>query len=159
MGVGVSAVIGGGPLTIAVLQQATPLCPQPWTSVALTYLREMNIIAARRSEAASSSKGPAATAPEDPLPTPKPKAEISKEAQRERRSVKKDESGTSDKFCGAGKGPSAFGSSCSSTTPGLSGSSLGSFDSPDGNLGSGVSPCKVAFSQGGVDPLPTWSSL
>ena len=36
---------------------------------------------------------------------------------------------------------------------------LGSFDSSEGNLGSGLSPCKVAFSQCGVDPLPTWSSL
>ena len=89
----------------------------------------------------------------------KAKAEVPEEAQGERRRLRRDEIGTLDRSCGAGKGPFADGSSCSSTSAGPSSSLLGSFDSSDGNLGSGVSPCKVAFSQCGVDPLPTWSSL
>ena len=55
-----------------------PLCPQPWTSVALTYLREMDIIATRRSEAASSSKSAAANAVEEPRPNPKRKPKFLK---------------------------------------------------------------------------------
>ena len=73
--------------------------------------------------------------------------------------MKRDEIGTLDRVCGAGNGPFADGSSCPSTSSGPSSSLLGSFDSSEGNLGSGLSPCKVAFSQCGVDPLPTWSSL
>lgn len=60
------------------LRAFAPLCPQPWTSVALTYLREMDIIATRRSEAASSSRSAAANAVEEPRPNPKRKPKFPK---------------------------------------------------------------------------------
>ena len=66
------------PSTNPRLRAFAPLCPQPWTSVALTYLREMDIIATRRSEAASSSKSAAANAAEEPRPNPKRKPKFPK---------------------------------------------------------------------------------
>ena len=66
------------PSTNPRLRAFAPLCPQPWTSVALTYLREMDIIATRRSEAASSSKSAAANAVEEPRPNPKRKPKFPK---------------------------------------------------------------------------------
>ena len=66
------------PSTNPRLRAFAPLCPQPWTSVALTYLREMDIIATRRSEAASSSRSAAANAVEEPRPNPKRKPKFPK---------------------------------------------------------------------------------
>ena len=66
------------PSTNPRLRAFAPLCPQPWTSVALTYLREMDIIATRRSEAASSSKSAVANPTEEPRPNPKRKPKFPK---------------------------------------------------------------------------------
>ena len=49
-----------------------PLCPQPWATVALSYLREMDVISSRRAEASSSSTRKATEREEeDPRPAPK----------------------------------------------------------------------------------------
>ena len=53
-----------------------PLCPQPWATVALSFLREMDVIATRRAEASSSSTrktNPQQDEEERPAPKRRPK--------------------------------------------------------------------------------------
>ena len=68
-----------------------PLCPQPWATVALSYLREMDVISSRRAEASSSSTRKATEREEeDPQPAPKRRPKFPKKPKaQEWRSVRR----------------------------------------------------------------------